>query len=375
MTSSFATYLTKCPAYALLLCLLFLAAGCDSQSTPTPSSTATAPVESPATPTDVPATATIAVTATATVAIPPGHFANPVLPGDFPDPGIINVGGTYYAYATNSGGKNIQAATSADLVNWTMLPDALPSLPIWAGIEFGNVWAPEVLPLGDRYVLYYVARLKDTKTQCIGVATGDKPQGPFTDTNDKPFICQLDSGGSIDPSPFRDGDKLYLYWKNDGNCCGGITYIYVQELSPDGLTLLGEPVRLVSNDTRWEGPVVEAPTMCKQDDSYYLFFSGNAYNTINYAVGYATCESAIGPCKDAPENPILKSNLEKPPALGPGHQTVVLDKDGETWLVYHVWAVPVGGEFEKRYMWLDRLTWEDGKPHVHGPTTAPQSMP
>jgi beta-xylosidase len=370
--------------WLLAVLIVALLLGCDQQSSPTatvPAPTATtAAVEATPTTAQQPtattarATATT-VAATATVVVPEGEFLNPVLQQDFPDPGVINVNGTYYAYATNSNGVNIQAATSPDLVAWTMLPDAMPVLPSWANPEFGFAWAPEVIDLNGRYVMYYTARKAGTSSQCIGVATSDKPEGPFKDTNEQPFICQVEAGGSIDPSPFRDGDKLYLYWKNDGNCCGSITYIYEQELAPDGLSLVGEPNRLVSNDARWEGTVVEAPTMWKQEGKYYLFFSANAYNTINYAVGYATCDSPTGPCKDAPENPILKTETTKPPALGPGHQTVVLDKDGETWFVYHVWAVPVGGKLEKRFMWLDSLTWEEGKPHVHGPTKQPQPKP
>ena len=52
------------------------------------------------------------------------------------------------------------------------------------------------------------------------------------DTNDKAFVCQSAEGGTIDASPFRDGDKLYLYFKNDGNCCNKTTYLYGQELAP-----------------------------------------------------------------------------------------------------------------------------------------------
>jgi hypothetical protein len=54
---------------------------------------------------------------------------------------------------------------------------------------------------------------------------------------------------------------------------------------------------------------------------------------------------------------------------------VVLDKDGETWFVYHAWAVPVGGQLEKRYVYIDRLTFDGGKPVVHGPTQEPQPKP
>ncbi len=319
-------------------------------------------------------TATDTATAAAGVAVPEGSFKNPVLKQDYPDPHVIEVGDTYYLYATNGSGRNVQAARSQDLVKWELLTDAMPVLGKW--VKPGLTWAPEVMQIGEQFILYYTARDKASNKQCVGVAVADKPEGKFKDTREGPLVCQVEEGGTIDASPFQDGDKLYLLYKNDGNCCGFATYLYIQEMAPDGLSLVGEPVRLVRNDKVWEGRVVEAPTMWKQDDQYYLFFSGNDYAGIPYAVGYATCESAMGPCEDAPENPILKSALRKPPVIGPGHQTIVLDKDGETWLVYHAYEVTTGGtKTNRRMVWIDQLDWENGKPVVRGPTTDPQPMP
>ncbi|HZB96473.1 MAG TPA: glycoside hydrolase family 43 protein, partial [Herpetosiphonaceae bacterium] len=305
----------------------------------------------------------------------PGEFANPVIDQDFADPGALRVGDTYYAYATNFGSTNVQVARSKDLVHWEMLNDALPILPAWASPN--NTWAPEVMALADgkSYVMYFTARDTTSNKQCVGVATGDKPEGPFKSTQNKPFVCQLDEGGTIDPSPFRDGNKQYLYFKNDGNCCNLTTYLYVQELAPDGLSLVGQPTRLVSNDKPWEGSVVEAPEMVKHDDKYYLLFSANNYAGVDYAVGYASCKSPTGPCQDAPENPILKSDLkDKPPVIGPGGESMTTF-GSETWMLYHAWEVTAAGLGDRRLMWIDRVTWEDGKPHVHGPTEGPQKMP
>ena len=107
--------------------------------------------------------------------IPEGSFQNPVLRADFPDPGLLFAEGLYYAYATNGSGKNVQLARSADLVEWELLTDAMPSLPTWAKLGGSFVWAPEVIQIGEQYVLYYTARDKAADRQCIGVATSDKP--------------------------------------------------------------------------------------------------------------------------------------------------------------------------------------------------------
>ena len=355
------------------LILLILLTACSGPATST-----VAPTTIPASPTArVPTSEPTQAVPTNTAAV--GEvFENPVLEQDFPDPFILQDGDTYYAYATNAAGKNISLARSDDLVHWQLLGDALPALPKWAKLTGGLTWAPEVIKVADRYIMYYTTRDKASDKQCVGQAVSDSPEGKFKDTNTKAFVCQSQQGGTIDPDPFQDDDgKLYLYYKNDGNCCSMATYIYGQELAPDGLSLLGEPVRLIRNDKQWEGHVIEAPTMFKHDGKYYLFYSANNYAGFEYAVGYANCESPLGPCEDAPENPILKSHLENKDALiiGPGHQDVFQVGD-QTWIMYHVWqALSSGLRGSQRFMWLDRIEWKDGKPVVEGPTTDPQPIP
>ena len=108
-------------------------------------------------------------------------FENAVIRRDFPDPGIIRVGDTYYAYSTNATSRNVPLATSTDLVNWDYRADAMPALPSWAQLGGSYVWAPEVIEIDGRYLLYYTARDKAADKQCIGVAISDKPEGKFKD--------------------------------------------------------------------------------------------------------------------------------------------------------------------------------------------------
>jgi beta-xylosidase len=114
--------------------------------------------------------------------------------------------------------------------------------------------------------MYFVAHyiIGQGGTQCIGAATSDKPEGPYTSSAEKPLICQTDEGGSIDPSSFVDEDgKRYILWKNDGNSVGARTWIYIQPTSADGLSLTGSPTQLITADQSWEGVLVEAPTLWK----------------------------------------------------------------------------------------------------------------
>jgi beta-xylosidase len=302
------------------------------------------------------------------------QFRNPVLHSDFADPDVLKAGDTYYAYATSANGRNVQVAKSPDLINWEILTDAMPALAPWVDLGNPRVWAPDVIQIGDKFVLYYTAHDQASDKQCVGVATSDKPQGKFKDTTDHALVCPADQGGAIDASAFQGGDKLYLYWKNDGNCCGYTDYLQVQELAPDGLTVTTQPVQLVSNDKVWEGSVVEAPVMWKDDDTYYLFFSANDYAGLKYAVGYATCKSPTGPCEQAPENPILQTALKNPPVIGPGGETLIQVGD-QTWMLYHAWEANEGVKTNRRLMWLDKVDWKDGKPVVEGPTTDPEAKP
>jgi beta-xylosidase len=290
-------------------------------------------------------------------------FTNPVWNHDFPDPFVLKVGGTYYAYATNGGHSHVQTLTSTDLVHWRRGPDALPHVGSWT--YAGQTWAPEVLARSDgTYVLYYTANL------CVGRAVASKPLGPFADTSTRPLVCQSSLGGSIDASPFRDDDgRLYLVWKNDGNHIGRQTQIWAQRLSPDGLRLVGPRRAIERNDAPWEAGVVEGPMLWKHDGRYVLFYSGNAFDSDSYAVGYATCATPLGPCRDAPENPILARACR---AQGPGHNAL-LEVGGQTWIVYHAWLPAHAGD--KRVLWIDRLDWRDGKPRVQGPTCTPQPVP
>jgi beta-xylosidase len=171
----------------------------------------------------------------------------------------------------------------------------------------------------------------------------------------------------------RDADEaLWLIYKNDGNCCSMGTRFYMRQMSEDGLTFAGDEIEVegVVNNRPWEGRVVEAPTIWFQDDTYYLFFSANDYASAFYAVGYATSSELTGPYEDAEENPILKSERGGP-GFGPGHQTLIEDRDGDLWMVYHAWEKT----FSKRQVWIDEVVFEDGKPVVQGPDVGPQPVP
>jgi beta-xylosidase len=279
----------------------------------------------------------------------------------------------YYAYSTNSSNSNIPVLRSTDLVTWERLGDALPALPEWASPNQGLTWAPGVIQIGDSFVLYYTTRDTASDKQCISRAVSDRPAGPFTDDSAEPFICQADLGGSIDPYPFLDeSGALYLFWKNDGNCCGLPVGLWVQQLSEDGLSLVGEPTELIQRDQAWERPLIENPAMVEVDGSYYLFYSGNWWESHEYAVGYAVCETITGPCEKPLTEPLFAFANG---AMGPGGQSFFTNAGGDLWMAYHAWTgVDVGYPAGERSLRIEPVTFEDGRPVILGPTTDPQPM-
>jgi len=309
---------------------------------------------------------------TAAVAAP---VIEPVVDANFPDPDILLVDGVYHAYATNSGGQNVQHRTSTDLRTWTPQPDAAPVLGDWVGeCSFSPggatdrcVWAPEVAEVEGGYALYYTARDATTPRQCLGVALSETPGGPFVPVGDDPIVCPNgedgteDLGGAIDAGTFRDGDQLYLLWKADGNCCTGKTaIIYAQPLSADGATLTGPPVELIRVDRPFEGKVVEAPTIVERDGTYYLFYSANDFYGGAYRTAYATSDSVTGPYTKATTE-LLTSDRFQGDVRGPGGQDVVTTPDGGTALVFHGW----NPSFTHRAMYVSDLEWSaDGVPSV-----------
>ncbi|MFN8505640.1 family 43 glycosylhydrolase [Kouleothrix sp.] len=359
----------------LLACVLAACgAGQPAASQPTPQPSAAPTALPSAAPTAAQPTPQPSAAPTALPTPGPDQFANPVIDQDFPDPDVLQVGGEYYAYATNSAGKNIQVARSADLVAWQMLDDALPIQPDWAALNFGLIWAPEVTSWdgGKTFTMYFVARDTASDKQCIGVATSAQPAGPFKGAGAKPLICQSDLGGSIDASAFADDDgQRYLLWKNDGNCCGLDTWLYIQPVAADGLTLSGQPTKLIKEDQSWEGQLVEAPTLWKHGGKYYLFYSANSYAGADYAIGYAVADAPTGPFSKPGNGPLLATDFKSGVALGPGGQDVVVGKHGETWLMYHSWDSTVA----YRRISLARLTWQGDTPVVQPPSRAPMPKP
>ena len=300
------------------------------------------------------ALALVLMVATMMGAAPSAHAVSvspnktPAFAGDAGDPDAVYSAGTYFAFTTGTAlGNHIQALVSTSAssgyhsyTGTTFGSTALPTTPAW---ETANTQtSPGVFFWGGRWLMYYDAAqapfATDSGHDCISVAVGGaslSPSSPqFTDASSGGLICQ--ATGSIDPSPFVDpatGDA-YLVWKqNDGGSAAPAT-IWSQQLSADGLSLVGSPHELMFNDTAaysWE-TTVEDPDMVDDGGAYDLLFSAGVYTTSSYSEGITTCSGPLGPC--GPDTQILTSFGS---ALGPGGGSLFTDAGGGWWLDVAAW--------------------------------------
>ena len=255
----------------------------------------------------------------------------------FPDPAVLRVGSTYYAYATRQGPMNIQASTSNDLIYWSAAQNALPEVPDWAQVR---TWAPTVIQRGSTFVMWYTTRDKASQRQCISVATATSPLEPFVDHTSRASICQVDRAGSIDPEVFTErAGRSYLLWKSEDNAVLKPTALWSAPLSRDGTAIEGAS-KLLEASGGWENYLIEGPAMVEANGRFLLFYGANAWQSTSAAMGYATCQTPSGPCVDtSKDRPWMATGGAM---LGPSGPAFFTDADGAQRMTFHAWDGCVG---------------------------------
>lgn len=334
-------------------------------------------------------------------------YQNP-LPVSFGDPFILKASdGKFYMYGTGGVEDGFQASVSDDLVHWENLGRIYQgnTADSWS---VANFWAPEVYEIDGKYYMLFSADWRHNPTNegenfRIGVAVADKPSGPFKDLMDRPIF---DPGYPIiDANLYFEDGKVYLYYSR---CCyknpvksevadwakkqGWFdqieeSWIYGVEIKPDFSDIIGEPqlvlrppVTMDDKQAEWESRSVtskevnrrwtEGSFLFRKGDTYYMMYSANYFGGKNYAVGYATSKSPLGPFVKADNNPILQKNVEEGGIVtGTGHN-MMFENNGLMYTVYHGRTEATG---EDRVVFIDKMEiLPDGKLVVHGPTTTQQ---
>ena len=264
------------------------------------------------------------------------------------DPTVIYYNGKYYLYPTGDN-HSYDVYISNDLVHWKKGPKVFHT-------KERGVWAPDVFFNKEDSIFY----LYYTVNGRIGAGSSDQPDGVFKDRG------ELVRKG-IDAHLFRDDDGSYfLYYARYPDFA-----IFVQPMESP-LRKKGPAVELIFPTEAWEKkdvPVTEAPWMIKHKGVYYLLYSGGGADSEDYAIGYATAASPIGPFTKYSGNPIVHKGGG---IFGPGHLSVISDQAGKLWMVYHQQKDEKGGW--NRIICIDPL-WFDGEGVLHGKATRGTRQP
>ena len=257
---------------------------------------------------------------------------NPILVGA--DPDIVALCGRWWVYPTNAvDPKDGFAATrfytwySPDLRHWIKSAPLLDMADIpWIkadGAPDHGLWAPSLTEANGRYYLYYSVGPQNPTPSRLGVAVGDSPDGPFTDSG-KPLLTGGDGFEAIDPMVFVD-PKTGIPYLYAGGSAGAKLRIFA--LKPDMTEIDHEiPVETPPNFT--EGAFVH-----ERGGTYYLSYSHGHWNGPDYSVHYATSKAPVGPW--IYRGAILTADATH---QGPGHHAFAENPATHEWVIaYHRW--------------------------------------
>ncbi|GAB3284687.1 glycoside hydrolase family 43 protein [Larkinella harenae] len=255
----------------------------------------------------------------------------------FADVTIYVEGDTYYLTGSkpvNSGPQGFAILESKDLKTWAVPGQATNSLGIiltQGDHTFGSkgFWAPQLFNHTGTYYLTYTA---DEQTV---LAESKSLLGPYRQKNVGPIDG---SEKNIDSYIFKDTDgKCYLYSVrfNKGN------YLYVAEFDLKTGKINPQTLKKCFDQTEpWEAtptyksvPIMEGPTVIKLNNKYYLFYSANHFQNIDYAIGYAVADSPYGPWVKYKNNPIIHRSIVG--ENGSGHGDLFEGLNKQLYYVYH----------------------------------------
>ncbi|WP_040952995.1 glycoside hydrolase family 43 protein [Gorillibacterium massiliense] len=253
-------------------------------------------------------------------------FANPVIPGFYPDPSVCRVGEDYYLVNSSFGYfPGLPIFHSRDLVNWRQIGHCLSrdnQLPLTSKSEsesfsFVGIYAPTIRHHNGRF---YVIT---TNVSYNGnfIVWAERPEGPWSEP------IYLDWPG-IDPSLLFDQDgNIYITGTGSYQETPGI---YQAQIDPDTGTLLSER-RLVWEGTGGQSP--EGPHLYRIGSFYYLLIAegGTEYG---HMVTLARSKQPYGPFEPCPQNPILTHRSIQNPIQATGHADLVQAHDGSWWAVF-----------------------------------------
>lgn len=208
-----------------------------------------------------------------------------------------------------------------------------------------QLWAPDAAYANHTYYLYFPAK-DSSGIFRIGVATSNKPEGPF-----KALPKPIAGSYSIDPCVFKDDDgNFYMYF---GGIWGGQLQKWDHNKYTAGagnkdaneLAALPRVAKLRKDMTGFEGQVKELVLLNEQGKPFYekdndkRFFEASWVHKYKgkYYFSYSTGDThnlcyAIG---DSPYGPFTYKGVIMTPVTGWTTHHSIVEKDGKWYLFYH----------------------------------------
>ncbi|HWQ93488.1 MAG TPA: arabinan endo-1,5-alpha-L-arabinosidase [Clostridia bacterium] len=240
---------------------------------------------------------------------------------------IVKCKDEYWMFYT---GKGVPSYHSKDLEKWERGPAVFKAPPEWvAAIVPENrdmvYWAPDIIKVGDRYLLYYSVSSMGKMTSAIGLATNPTldPNDPAFHWTDQGFVVRTQDGdgyNAIDPALFHDSDGSL--WMPFGSHWTGIKLIQLDPQTGKRIAGDSKMFSLAYNES------IEAAYVCRHDDYYYLFLNWGSCcrgpeSTYNIRIGRS--KTVTGPYLDKAGLDMLQRGgslflaTTNGPLIGPGH--------------------------------------------------------
>jgi beta-xylosidase len=211
-----------------------------------------------------------------------GRYQNPILFADYSDSDAVRVGDDFWLTASSfSHVPGLPILHSRDLVNWTLVNHALPTLVPADHFSVprhgGGVWAPAIRFHGGQFWIFY-----PDPDFGIYVVTAADPRGAWT-----PPVLVKAGKGLIDPCPIWDDDgKVYLIHGWAKSRSGKNNLLTLNDLSPDGTHVTDGEGRVIidENAAGRNLHTLEGPKFYKRGDTYWIFAPVNGVQTGTQAV-------------------------------------------------------------------------------------------
>jgi arabinan endo-1,5-alpha-L-arabinosidase len=251
---------------------------------------------------------------------------------------IVKCKDTYWVFYT---GRGVPSYHSKDLVKWERGPAVFKTAPEWiAQVVPANrtlqYWAPDVMKVGERYLLYYSASSFGKITSAIGLATNPTldPDDPAYLWTDQGMVVRTQEGdgyNAIDPAVFHDNDGSL--WLSFGSFWSGTKLIQLDPLTGKRIAADSKLYSTAYNES------IEASYLCRHEDYYYLFVNwGTCCRGTNstYNIRIGRSKTVTGPYLDKAGVDMLHKGgsvflaTTNGPLIGPGHSGT-LKAEGKTW--------------------------------------------